>query len=500
MYIMTNKKYYYLLIILFLVILTIRLLIAFKEPYLSDDLSYFSLRQAQIIKEIGIPAYNDELSQNGRYFFFLPLMHYIIAFLLFFFEPIIAVKIYTNFFSTLIIFPIFLIVKQITKDKKIALLSSFLVSFIPIYVSETINSASIYSISIPLSVYLMHYFLKINTKKKPGIFIILLLLFIFLSPSVLVIVLGIITYLIFAWIEKLNIKRAEIELCIFSIFITGFIYIALYRDALIMHGPKIIYANIPTIFLNNYFSNINLNIILIGLGILPLIATIAITYIFIKEKKKKSFFLPLSILFVCSIMLILKLIPFTLGLIYIGILCVILFGEGFQYIIEYIKKTKFSNYIFLFYLLFILLFTLTSVIPSYVMAINSIKKSTDNEIVIGLKKIMENSNNDISIIWDIEKGHTITYFSKRKNVIDTNYLYSNDIEIRLNDVRVIYSSAIVTKPIEIMQKYNAEFLIFDKNIKKRYNISKVSYINDECFNEFFYGEEIMIYKRECNLI
>jgi hypothetical protein len=329
------------------------LFIAFKEPYLSDDSSYFGLRQAQIIKETGFPAYTDELSHNGREFFFLPLMHYIIAFFLLIFEPIAAVKIYTNFFSTLIIFPIFLIVKQITKDENIALLSGFLVSFLPIYVYETINSASIYSISIPLSIYLMYYFLKINAKKDPAIFIIILLFFIFVSPSIIIIIMGIITYLIFAWIEKLNIKKAEIELCIFSIFITGFIYIALFRDSLIMHGPSIIYANIPKEFLINYFNDINLNMVLIGLGILPLIATMAITYIFLKEKKKKSFFLPLSVLFICSIMLILKLIPFILGLIYIGILSVILFGEGFQYMVEYIKRTKFSNYIFLFYLTFI---------------------------------------------------------------------------------------------------------------------------------------------------
>ncbi|MFP4402838.1 MAG: hypothetical protein ACLFPJ_00620 [Candidatus Woesearchaeota archaeon] len=497
---MIKKRNFYLLIFLFIIVFAVKLYFALNVPYLSDEKSYFVLRQAEYIKDNGFVKYEDELSYGGREYFFLPLMHYIIAFFLFFFEPMCAIKIFTNFFSSLLIFPIFLIVKQITKNENVALLSSFLASFIPIYIYETINTASIYSIIVPLSVYLMYFFLKINIKKKPMLFIFLLLIFIFTSPFVIIILLGIIFYFIISWIEKFKIQKAEIELLVFSIFLTGFTYLIFYKDALIMHGPSIIYGNIPKEFLIKYFNDINLNTILIGLGILPLIGLIAIAYIFLTNKKKKTFFLPFAILCACSILLILKLIPFTLGLIYLGVLFVILFGEGFVYIINYFKKTKFSKFIFIFYFLLLILFLFTSIIPSFLMIKDALDNSTEKEIINGFKKIQNETNENFTIIWDIEKGHLINYFANKKNFADTNYLFVEDLDIRLNDIKTLYTSAIITKAIKIMQKYNAKYLVFDETIKSRYNITKISYINDDCFSEFYIKNQIKIYKRECNLV
>lgn len=494
-----RKKHLLILLAIFFVILAIRLSIAFQTPYFADSESYLTLREVENLKENWLPMISDELSYGGLDYLILPVFHYILAFFSVFF-PLEAVgKVVPNLLTSSLVFPLFLFVRSMTRDNNIALFTTFISSFIPIFVFETINSVSKYSIIIPLFIWLMYLFQQINIKKKATPFILLLLIYILTDFSVLILVLSILLYLLFAWTEGLRIKRREIELILFSLFITVFIYLILFKDLIVERGVEVIYGNIPTGEIELYFSDINIISVIVSIGLIPLLSSIIISFMYFSKKKKKSVYLPMSIAFVIALLLFFKIIPFTQGLIFLGIMAIILFGEFMNVVIRYQERTKFSQYRLLTYASFFAVFMVTSIAPSISNANAAIEESPDEDFIDVLKNLKEISPEEAVIAGTPETGSMITYFSNRKNVMDTNYFYGINVNERYEDLKRIYTSSISIKAIEIMEKYEIEYIIFDERARQKYNISELSYGGQDCFPLVEENEKTKIYSRVCSL-
>jgi hypothetical protein len=493
---MNKDKIPKIIYIIFLLILIIRLYIAFQTPHFSDDEAYFTLRQIENIKETGTPIYQDDLSYGGRTYLFLPVFHYILAFFSLFFSTVIIAKIIPNIFASSLVIIIYLIVFHLTKNKKISILTAFISSSIPIYISETINSVSIYSLTIPLTFLLLYFFLKIRAKKYLYFFLITLSIFLISSPYLMIFILSMILFLVFSWVEGFKPTKTELEITIFSLFLSIWFYFIFYRSALLMHGYKIIWQNIPNEVINQYFSNINIISSIYEIGVIPLIAGLFVIYFYVFKKKKKSIYFILSLGIIISILLIQKYIILNLGLIYTGIILSILLGEFLIIIVSYIKQTKFSKFNNYFLLIFLLFFLFTSFFPGITYAKNKVMESDPAKKVSALKFLEGISNEGDLVVGSIYDGHLITYSSNRKNFIDQNFLLIDATE-RLRDLRTIYTSAIETKPIEIMKKYNANYLLITKEVEEYYNITKISYADGECFPLIYAGKEVKIYSLKC---
>ncbi len=496
---MKNKNIWILLAVFFIV-LSIRLIFAFQTPYFADSESYTILREVENLKDnYWIPVIKDELSYGGNEYFILPVFHYILAFFSLFF-PLEAVgKIIPNILAASLVFPLFLFVRSMTKNSNIALFTSFIASFIPIFIFETVNSVSKYSLIAPLFVFLMYLFQQINIKKRPLPFIVLLLIYILTDFSVLILVLSIILYLLFAWTEGLKIKRREIELILFSIFITFFIYIIFFKDFIIERGVGIIYGNIPAEKLELYFSDINIISLIVGIGIIPLLASVIISFMYFSKKKKKSVYLPMSIGFMVALLLFFKIIPFTHGLIFLGIMAVILFAEFLDFLINYLKKTKFSKYHWVLYIVISILFLLTSILPAINSAALAMEQSPEEEFIKTLERLKETTPKDSVIATAPETGSMTAYFAERKNVMDTNYFYGKDVNERYEDLRRIYTSTISINAIQIMEKYGVSHIVVDKNAKDKYNITDLPYATENCFPVAEKSNNTKVYKRKCFL-
>lgn len=496
---MKKNRYLLLLAVIFLLVLGIRLYFAFQQQYFSEDDAYFTLRQVEHIKETGFPAYEDRLSYGGRYYLFLPLFHYILAFFSFFMPAVYACKIFPNIFASLLVFPVFFFVREMTKKSEIGIFAAFVASMIPLYISETINSISVHSLTIPISVLLIHLFFKINTKNNTLFFVMLFFVFLLLDTSIFLILLSMLLYMVFNWTEGLKIKRSEIELVIFSITITVFFYIVFFREAFLLHGPAIIYGNIPSQILNQYYSSLNILEALISIGFIPLVSAVTVIFMYFSKRKKKTVYLPMSFWIAVVTMLIIKLIPVMLGLVYLGIISAILFGELINIILDYFQKTRLFRYRAIFYAAFIILFFLTAILPSLGLSEQKLIESTDEDMVDAAIFLGMSAAEDEVIAATPQDGHLIAYFSGRKTIIDTNYLFVPDIEERYLDLQIIYSSAVSIRAIEIMEKYGAEYILLNDRARKLYNITRISYASEECFPIIFSKNGIQVYEKRCSL-
>ena len=321
-------------------------------------------------------------------------------------------------------------------------------------------------------------------------------LFLVTSPYVILFILTMLLFFLFSWVEGFKPTRTELELTMFSLFLTVWFYFVMYREALLMHGYKIIWQNIPNEVINQYFTDIDILTILYQVGLIPIITGLIVIYYYLFKKKKKSIYFLLSLGIIIGVLLLQKHIILNVGLIYIGVLLILLLGEFMNNIITYIDQTKFSRLKNLFLLGFLILFIFTSFFHSINVAKEKVIQSDPAGKVFALQFLHNISKEGDMVIGSVFDGHLITYTSKRKNMIDTNFLQIDASE-RLRDLRTIYTSAIISGPIDVMRKYDADFILLTQEAKDYYKITKLAYVDDECFPVIYSGQDVQVYQRKC---
>ena len=481
------------LCIIFLAALFIRINIALETDTFSDDKAYFALRQIESIKDTGLPIYEDSLSYGGREHVFVPLFYYLLAIFALFFDTVLVAKVLPNIFAASIVFVVYLMISHMTKDKEVAVLTAFVSGFIPVFFEITINSVSVYSLAVPLGL-LMFYSVLEN---RFWLFLISLIALMLSSPSAIIFVLALILYLIFSWVEGFKPARSEVELTLFSLFLVVSVYFLIFRDALLAHGLDIVRQNIPSEMISFYFSEIDLVDALYRIGIVPAIAGTWALYYYIRRKRMKPAYLIISLLIIDGLLLMFQLIELRIGLLFLGAGLSVLFGQSFLLFIAYIKRTKFARFSTAVIAAFFALFVLTSVMPSIQLAEAEQEKSLPVSKVIAYT-ILGNSTSPGSVfVTTVFEGHQVNYYTGKKAFADTSFLLIPDASERLRDLRTMYTSAIEPKPLSLMREYGTDYIILSDRAESYYNISKISYVTDECFPLIYSGKDLKVYERRC---
>src|SRR3989344_1054521 len=465
------------LTVIFLLTLTFRLYISFTNSSFSGDNSYFNLRITEEIANDGKPVFYDELSYGGRNIIYPQAFNYFLS--LFSFIPNYE-KIIPALLSSLIVFLFYAISKKITNNVQSSLFVSLISAFIPIEIMTTINQISVYSLVIPVLLLMILCLLNLDNKKYFVLFIILSFLLPLIHPISLLFVFSLFFYLMLLSTESVSLDRAKKETIIFSLFVILLINFFLYRDALLRYGLDIIWQNIPASLFETYFKSLNIFEIFYFIGIIPLILGIVGMYTGLFKKKDPVALLLTSFILSTLLLMSLKLINLQIGVLFISIPLVILASSSMSNAYSYLPLTKFSKYKPYFNIIFLILIIVLSVIPSILIA-NSLP-SYDKEMKT-FSWFRENTRENAVILVPYQYGNSITYFSKRTNVADDNFLLAPNVEERLNDIEVIYKSVFELKAIELIKKYDIDYIYSSKDVLDYYNITKIPYIdNEECFN------------------
>ncbi|MBU0667202.1 MAG: glycosyltransferase family 39 protein [Nanoarchaeota archaeon] len=482
------------LLAIFLFALFLRLFFAFQSPEFSYD-SYFVLRQVEHIKETGRPIFSDSLSFGGRVFIFPPLFYYILSLFSFVFSVEYVVKILPNVFYSLSIFAVYLLSFHITKKRVISLLAAFSSAFIPIYFLN-LNNVSVYSLVLPLFLFIIYCVLKSEDKNYLNLSLFLLILLVLTHSSSFFLIFGFLLFLFFLKVEGLVIEDREIEIILFSTFLIFWFNFVLFKQALFVHGPFVIWQNIPLQILKNFFSEFNILEVIYYLGFIPLIFGFYAVFHVFSQIKKKSVFMIVGFVTSSLILLWLKLIRFRLGLIFLGVMLVLLAAYSWKLFYSYLRKTKVPKNANVFLIIVFILFIISSFIPAISLANNSSKLVPSDEEINALLWIEENTPKDAVILSRPEEGHLITYFAKRKNVLDSNYLLITDANQRFMDVNMIYKVRFKIEVVRKLNKYDVDYIYFSSKFGPE---TKLFYADSsDCFT-LVYNSSIKVYEVHCEI-
>jgi hypothetical protein len=301
-------------------------------------------------------------------------------------------------------------------------------------------------------------------------------------------------------VENLKVKKLENEVVVFLLFFYLWANFIIYKSAFLKHGFSIIWGNIPRITLQEYFAGIDPVRAMASIGLFPLIFGSYIVYKYLMRKKSKSVMVFISISLLTTALLLLQLIQVKLALVFIGSTLAVLFGRFLQDLQVDLRKTKLSRFLNYFYVLVIMLFSLTQIIPGVFTMIETVNEAP-SENYIEVFKWLNTTQKGATIMALPQEGHLITYFGKRKNVMDTQYLLIEDADQRLKDISSIYTTKFRIEVIRTLTKYNADYLLLTDKARSKYKIRELTHLDTPCFNSRDIGNATIYRwnKNFCNL-
>lgn len=485
-----------LVILIFILVLLFRLFFVFQTPYYSQDSSYSSIRYTEHILSTGLPLKEDTLSYGGRIILYPPLFEYFLAFFNLFLPSFLAYKLIPAILFSLLVFVIFKITKEITKNENAALFATLMFALLPIIITETLNAISVYSLMLLIFFYALYCLIKIKEKKYLYQFIIASFILPLTDPSAILLTIALVFYAIIMNAESLNLQRVRKEAIVFSIFATILISFLIFKDAFLSLGPDIIKQNIPTHLLTLYFEQVSLLSIIISVGILPILfGIIGLTFGIFRDKTRSAYLIG-SIILSTLLFLLLKTITIPVALIFLSIALTILSSLAISKAYAYFTKTKFHKFKNAFTLILLIVIIATLLPPCYTAAREVMANTPDKDLISTLLWIKTNTSPKSTILSPLEQGHLITGVAERKNVADDFYLLAPSVSERTRDIDLAYTTELGVKAIDILKPYSVDYILFSDKAKNKYKLTTLGYAEDgNCFKKA--PTEIELYEIIC---
>jgi len=473
-------KTWHILVLISLLGFAFRLYFVLQTNNFSDDSAYFTIRQTEHIKESFLPITEDELSYGGRTFLYPPLFFYLLAFFNLFLPKLFVYKVLPIIFISFLPFILYKIIKLLVDSEKVALTSTAFGTFMPIVIGETLNKISVYSILLPLILLFIYLLLRIEEHQQS--FILLSFILLLLHPIAILIALSLIVFVIISYTEEKNITKVQKEGILFFILLTLLIEFIFFKKAFLDLGLDIIWQNTPAFVLENFFKEFTIAQHIYLLGIFPLIFGIWGTIIGFKKEGTEQVFLIGSFLITTFTLLFLKMIPYSIGVMFLGLFVGILSSFSFESASNYLERTKLLHHKSKLVFLFILILFASMLIPAFYNAREIISNALSNEDIEAFQWIKQKTSNNSVVLTSLNEGHMLTAIAKRKNMMDTNFLYIPHINQRMTDLNTMYTTEFESKALELFKKYNIKYILVTKETKNFYNIQKLRYVDDkECF-------------------
>ncbi|RME31026.1 hypothetical protein D6789_03970 [Candidatus Woesearchaeota archaeon] len=488
-----RTKYALFLAALFVLVLALRLSVSFANGNPSYE-SYFTLLQAEEIRETGTPRYHDALSYEGRDYVFNPAFYYLVAFLSLFFSPEVVVKVLPNVLLALLVPLVYLISHRLTNARAPSLFAAFFVGFSPIIFSTYINTAHPLTLGLPLLALAIYGLLAVEQQPKRALVFITLLALI--SPLAWLIVA---TFLLFSLIllaERLSMDVAYYETALFTGLLTFWWTLVIYKRALILHGFTILTGNLPLAVRAESFSDFTLLTMIVSVGAVPTALGLYAIYHASYVTRSRRLFLVTALGLATLLFAFLKLLPLTTTLLVLSLVFSILSAHGIFQFSLWLRKTRFEAFRTPLTLGVLLFFVLTSLLPAIVAGIQPLGGPSEDELAT--MRWLSTQEGAV-VLASPKNGFLINAVAHKPYVADEAFLLVNRPDRILEDIDTIYTTPFTVSAVELLSKYGVTHILLGPLENARYSERSALTDDRDCFPILHKGAVTVVYGVACAL-
>ena len=149
--------------------------------------------------------------------------------------------------------------------------------------------------------------------------------------------------------------------------------------------------------------------------------------------------------------------------------------------------------------IFFVLIIISSIVPSLSLASDKINQSFSKEEIEALLWLRTNTEKNSIIISTLNEGHLISALALKRNFIDSNFMFVEDIDQRLEDTSLIYTTTSQTQRIGLLNRYGIDYIYFSDRAKKEYKIQEIPFLDESCFKKIFSNNHVDIYESLCKI-
>ena len=488
---------------IFLGVLSIRLVLAFMIPEFTYE-SYFHLREVEHIVETGVPFYYDTLSYGGRELAFLPFFHYLAALFNLILPINLVAKILPNILTALLVPISYLISRKMTGHETGSLIAAFIAGFLPILYYT--NGFTVTALFLPLIFVSIYLYLNIEEGAKKNdprlsryiyFYVATLFILCITSPLAAILLIGLGIYALLSVLEGKKIYRQEVEVMFFSLFLYVWVQFIFFKKSLLEEGISFVWQNVPTKIIAQYFPKFSLGVALVLVSIIPFLAGAVVVYRSLFQLKDQKSYLLISLAIAASVLTWLRLIRFRQSLAFFSVILAIFFSIFYQDVEGYVQKTKLTTLQKYLLPLTIIILLFSTVLPAINTAL--LQDVPSAEEVDAFKWLKENTPPSTTVLATLDEGHLISYYGKRKNLMDDQFTLIHDVDTRFQALTSLYTTKFQTETLDLADQYNIEYFVLTPSAKEKYQLKdKIPSITPRCFDNV-YQNETTIFKLKCQL-
>lgn len=483
-----------LLAVLVFAVFIFRLYLAFHTPYFSYD-GYFHLRQAEAVAHTGKPLYEDPLSYQGRMYFFAPLFYYVLAFFARYMSLEIVAKIIPNLFFSLTPVVVYLVSMRLTKKEWAAFITAFFTALIPQSYAYLINVNPL-SLAIPFGLLMLYFLLDFNQRSNIYLAILVALLLTLTHATVFLFILGFLFY--FCLLSLLNLPRnpKESEFSLFLFFLACWFSFLLYKKAFLLQGLFFLWQNVPFILQAEVFGRATFLSALYAVNFIPLLFGIYSIYHALTLREHSYLFLFVSLALSVFVLLFFGWIQVDSGLLFLGYFSVILSSHSLILFFRYMKKTRFPKLFYAFFSALLFLFIVTTCLPLIATANSHLRDTPIYDQIAAFQWLSNHAFPEATILASVKEGEALTYYTGRKNIIDTHLFMIQNVGQRYNDLLEVFTSPFEIPVLEKLKQYHVNYIYLSHESKRSYPFQSNHFSDEHCFR-LLYNQSVQIYGVIC---
>ena len=492
---MKQKAAAIILAVIMLVALAAHALIVTQAALPSYE-SYATLIQIDHIKKTAGPLIQDPLSGQGRLLVVVPFFYYAAALTSLFMSETALALIAPSILSVILVWLVYSIALLVSRRNSAALASAAAVAFLPVLFQSMFDFTP-FLFALVMLLVCMLLFLKLDSRKNVFLLLICLTILVLTHPLSLFLIVVFLVYVLFLRIEKSSGLKIEMETIFLYSFLALWGNLLFFKKAFLVHGSSIIWQNIPDRIRELSFFQITFLQSFILLGVLTIVFGCVGLYLSLFKLKSKPVLFITSFVFVAFLMLWLKVIPFSEGMILFGCALAIVASTGVSSFFDYLATSRLSFFKQAMIAAMILFFVATNMISSLASGFSELEQLPTVEEQNALSWMGTHTPDSSVVFATLREGPFINAVAKRKTFLDSNFLLIPAVNERFSDALILWDGGLLGEALDRMNKYSLSYIYISPEYARTFNKQEPVYIQDSpCFKKI-YDNESVVYELVC---